>query len=110
VNAHPQARRDFARRVTALRHLLDRCDLELLCVPLSAHTFSLCPELWLRSVYNCRGDSVNISIEKESRREKHSSVDEIKNGLRAIFSSEASQRQVLNNSMAVFCFHMHNSY
>jgi putative transposase len=37
--------------------LLDRGDLEFLCVPLSTHTSSSCPELWLRSVYNCRGDS-----------------------------------------------------
>jgi hypothetical protein len=58
VDAYPQARRYFARWVAAFRHLLDRCDLEFLCVPLSTHTFSLCPELWLRSVYNCRGDSV----------------------------------------------------
>ncbi|MFJ1472019.1 LysR substrate-binding domain-containing protein [Massilia orientalis] len=26
-------------------------------MPLSAHTFSLCPTLWLRSVYDSRGDS-----------------------------------------------------
>jgi hypothetical protein len=35
----PQARRDFARRVTALRHLLDRCDFEFLCIPLSTYIF-----------------------------------------------------------------------
>jgi hypothetical protein len=34
---------DFANRVPALRHLLDRSNLEFLCVPLSAHAFSLCP-------------------------------------------------------------------
>ncbi|MFC5511382.1 DsrE family protein [Massilia jejuensis] len=38
--------------------MLDCCNLEFLCVPLAAHTFSLCLILWLRSVYNSRGDSV----------------------------------------------------
>ena len=27
--------------MTAFRHLLDRCDLELLCIPLSTYIFSL---------------------------------------------------------------------
>ena len=58
VNAHPQTLRYFARRVSTLRHLLDRGDLELFCVPLSTSTFSLCPELWLRSVYDCRNNSI----------------------------------------------------
>jgi hypothetical protein len=57
MDTHPKARSYFARRVATLRHLLDRRDLEFLCVPLSAHTFSLCPTLWLRSVYDSRGDS-----------------------------------------------------
>ncbi|WP_254786194.1 MULTISPECIES: transposase [unclassified Janthinobacterium] len=38
------------------RHLLDRCNLEFLCVPLTAHIFSSC-STWLKSVYDSRGDS-----------------------------------------------------
>jgi hypothetical protein len=38
--------------MTAFRRLLDRRDLKFLRAPLSTHTFSLCTELWLRTVYN----------------------------------------------------------
>ncbi|MGZ8287707.1 MAG: Ig-like domain-containing protein [Telluria sp.] len=47
----------LARRVSTLGYLLDCCYLEFFCVPLATHTFSLCSTLWLRSVYDSRGDS-----------------------------------------------------
>ena len=51
--------------MTTLGYLLDCCNFEFLCVPLAAHTFSFCPTLWLRSVYDSRGDSVGkISQER----------------------------------------------
>ena len=59
VDAYPEPCRYFARWMTALRHLLDRCNLEFLCVPLSTYAFSLCSTLWLRSFYDSRGDSIS---------------------------------------------------
>ncbi|MBP5987098.1 MAG: hypothetical protein KA538_07920, partial [Azonexus sp.] len=41
----------------AIRHLLDRFDLEFFRVTLAAHDFSFCLSLRLRSVYWFRGDS-----------------------------------------------------
>jgi hypothetical protein len=41
VRTHAQTRGDFRGPVAAFRHLLDRFKLELLRIPLAAHTFSL---------------------------------------------------------------------
>ena len=39
VDAYPEPRRYFARWIIALHHLLDRCNLEFLCVLFATHTF-----------------------------------------------------------------------
>ena len=43
IEAHLKPFRYFACSMTTLHHLLDCCDLEFFCVPLSTHTFSLSP-------------------------------------------------------------------
>ena len=43
LDAHAKPLCDFANPVPALRHLLDRSNLDFLCAPLSGHTFSLRP-------------------------------------------------------------------
>ena len=57
MDAYPEPLCYFARWVPTVGYLLDCCYLEFFCVPLATHKFSLGPILWLRSVYNCRGDS-----------------------------------------------------
>lgn len=61
VNAHAQTGRELACSVAALGHLLDGCDIEFLCVLLSAHTLSLCKTCQLPSR---NGDVNSISGEK----------------------------------------------
>ena len=43
MNTDAKSLRYFAGRVTALRYLLDCCDLKFLCVPLPTRTICLCP-------------------------------------------------------------------
>jgi|GEM_PF-6212480 len=56
MDAYPKPLHRFARWVPTLGYLLDYCNLKFLCSPLAAHTFSLCSILWIRSVYDSRGD------------------------------------------------------
>jgi hypothetical protein len=58
VNAYAEPVRNLVSRVTAFSHLLNRCNLKFVRVPLSTHSFSLSLELWLRTVYETVVDSV----------------------------------------------------
>jgi hypothetical protein len=80
MDAYAKPLCDFADRVPTLRHLIDRCDLEFFSVSFAAHTYSFSLELWLKSVYRSRGDSVwqkdraSIDWDRAGKSNRHSMV------------------------------------